>query len=102
MANVQVNYRKLSPTPDNFADLREALGKMYSTEPGLKPTEIETIKSPTVIACGQYEQFIKLEKFKSLASLIPNATLVILPNVSHGGPLQDPVRFHKAVLDCLK
>jgi pimeloyl-ACP methyl ester carboxylesterase len=95
------NYQKLSPRPDGFAELRNALGKMYSTEPDLKPEEIKTIKVPTVIACGQYEQFIKLEHFKELANLIPNGKLVILQNVSHGGPLQDPANFHKAVVNLL-
>ena len=102
MARVQTNYRKLSPTPDSFAVLRKALGKMYSTEPDLKPADIKTIKSPTVIACGQYEQFITLEHFKNLAHLIPNAKLLILPNVSHGGPLQDPANFHKAIVNLLE
>ena len=99
MARAESNYRKLSPTPDDFAELRKALGKMYSTEPNLDPAEIKTIKAPTVIACGQYEQFIKLEHFQDLASLIPNAKLVVLPNVSHGGPLQDPAHFHEAIMN---
>jgi len=98
MARVQANYRKLSPTPDNFPGLMKALGKMYSTEPDLKPVEIETIKAPTVIAYGQYEQFIKPEHFQNLADLIPGAKLVMLSNVSHGGPLQDPSHFHQAVV----
>ncbi|HEV7621712.1 MAG TPA: alpha/beta hydrolase [Flavisolibacter sp.] len=101
MARVQANYRKLSPTPDDFGKLRKALGKMYSIEPDIKPDEIRTIKAPTVIACGQYEQFIKLEHFQELAHLIPNAKLVILPDVSHGGPIQDPTRFHRAVVNLL-
>lgn len=62
---------------------------------------LETIKSPSVIACRQYEQFIKLEHFKTLAALIPNAKLIILPDVSHGSPLQDPVRFHIPLMDLL-
>jgi pimeloyl-ACP methyl ester carboxylesterase len=101
MARVQANYRRLSPTPDSFPQLRKAVGKMYSTEPDLKPADIQTIKSPTVIACGEYEQFIKREHFVTLAHLIPGAKLVILPNVSHGGPIQDPVSFHKAVVKLL-
>jgi pimeloyl-ACP methyl ester carboxylesterase len=101
MARVQANYRRLSPTPDSFPHLRKAVGKMYSTEPDLKPADIQTIKSPTVIACGEYEQFIKREHFVTLAHLIPGAKLVILPNVSHGGPIQDPVSFHKAVVKLL-
>jgi len=97
MAQVQANYRRLSPTPDNFSGLMKALGKMYSMEPDLKPEEIKTIKAPTVIAFGEYEQFIKREHFQALAQLIPGARLIMIPNVSHGGPLQDPVHFHMAV-----
>ena len=101
MANAQANYHKLSPTPDDFAGLKKALSKMYSTEPDLKPEDIKTIKAPTVIAGGQYDQFIKREHFADLAHLIPNAKLVILANVSHGGPLQDPGSFHRAVVKLL-
>lgn len=101
MERVQANYRKLSPTPENFAGFMSALGKMYSSEPNLDPLKIKTIKAPTVIACGQYEQFIKLEHFQILAKLISHAKLVVLPNVSHGGPLQDPIHFHQAVINLL-
>jgi len=101
MEKVKVNYRRLSPTPDSLAVLRKALGKMYGTEPDLKAEDIKTIKAPTVIAYGEYEQFIKREHFEDLARLIPNAKLVILPNVSHGGPLQDPLSFHRAVTNLL-
>ncbi|HEV3250510.1 MAG TPA: alpha/beta hydrolase, partial [Puia sp.] len=51
----------------------------------------------TVIAFGEYEQFIKRKHFQALAQLIPGARLVMIPNVSHGGPLQDPAQFHMAV-----
>ncbi len=101
MARAQENYHKVSPTPDNFTGLKKAIGKMYSTEPDLKPEQLKTIKSPTVIAYGQYEQFIKSEHFQELAKLIPHAKLVVIPNVGHGGPLQDPVRFHQAVSSLL-
>ncbi len=101
MARAEANYRRLSPTPDNFTGLRKALRTMYSNEPNIQPAELKTITAPTVIAGGQYDQFIKQEHFKELASLIPGAKLVIIPNVSHGGPLQDPVRFHQAIVNLL-
>jgi pimeloyl-ACP methyl ester carboxylesterase len=101
MARAAANYQKLSSTPNDFAKLKAALGKMYSSEPDLNPAGLKTIKAPTVIACGQYEQFIKAEHFQELATLIPTAKLVIIPNVSHGGPLQDPVAFHRAVAGLL-
>jgi pimeloyl-ACP methyl ester carboxylesterase len=101
MAQAEADYRRLSPTPDGFGTLRNALGKLYSNEPNLDPEDIKTIKAPTVIAFGQYEQFIKREHFEMLAKLIPNARLVMLPNVSHGGPLQDPAHFHEALMTLL-
>ncbi len=101
MTRAETNYRKLSPTPGNFYLLKKSLGKLYSTEPDLKPAAIKMIKAPTVIACGQYDQFIKAEHFLELSQLIPNAKLIIISNVGHGGPLQDPVGFHKAVANLL-
>lgn len=101
MAEAQRNYRRHSSTPDSFFVFRRALARMYSSEPDLKPEDLRTIRSATVIACGQYDQFIKQEHFKELAHLIPNARLMVLPNVSHGGPLQDPVLFHRAVAGLL-
>ena len=101
MSRAQAKYRKLPPTPDNFAGLKNALGKMYGAEPNLDPADLRTIQAPTVIACGEHEQFITPDHFQQLAWLIPGAHLVTLARVSHGGPLQDPVRFHRAVVHLL-
>ncbi len=101
MERAQENYRRISPTPDSFFVFLKALGTMYSTQPDIKAEKIRTIKAPTVIAGGEYEQFIKREHFEELANLIPSAKLVIIPGMSHGGPLQDPVAFHRAVANLL-
>lgn len=90
-------YRTLSPTPDEFPAVTKALGQLYATQPNLTPAELGRITAPTVIADGEHEQFIAPEHTALLARLIPRATLLIIPNVSHGGPLQDPVAFHRAV-----
>jgi pimeloyl-ACP methyl ester carboxylesterase len=97
MAQSEAAYRSLSPTPDGFGKLKKALWDLYSKEPDLKPADIRTIRAPTVIGCGEHEQFIKRGHSEELAQLIPGARLVVLPNVSHGGPLQDPSGFHHAV-----
>ncbi len=95
------NYQALSATPDSFVRFRHALGKMYSTEPNIKPAELKTIHAPTMIVYGEYEQFTKAEHFEKLATLIPGAKLVMMPNVSHGGPLQDPGSFHRILINFL-
>ena len=101
ISRMKSNYRRLSSTPDSFPALRRSIGKMYSNEPDIDTAEIKTIHCPTVIAGGEYEQFIKREHFEQLARLISGAKLVIIPNVSHGGVLQDPVTFHKEVAKLL-
>lgn len=57
MARAQATYQQLSPTPNKFGNLLEALER-DSMEPELKPSDLAKIKVPTVIADGQYEQFI--------------------------------------------
>lgn len=102
MARMAADYRRRSPTPDGFASLRAALGQMYATEPNLTPAELGRIRAPTVIADGEYEQFIDPAHTQLLARLIPGASLLIIPKVSHGGPLQDPAAFHAAVAHLLE
>ena len=101
MARMEADYRRISPTPDGFTSLRAALGRLYATEPNLTAADLGRIKAPTVIADGEYEQFIDPSHTQQLAQLIPDARLAIIPSVSHGGPLQDPAAFHASVAELL-
>lgn len=98
MARMQVEYRRLSPTPDGFPALLKAMGAL---KPNLTPQELSRIAAPTVIADGDHEQFIAREHTELMARLIPQARLVIIPDVSHGGATQDPEAFHRAVASLL-
>ncbi|HMC87819.1 MAG TPA: alpha/beta hydrolase [Chitinophagaceae bacterium] len=95
------SYEKMSATPDGFAQLRKSLVAMYANEPNLDTNAIKKIKAPTVIGCGEYEQFYTREHFQLLRAMIPGARLVVIPAVSHGGPWQDPQSFHAAVAELL-
>ena len=101
LASMKERYRRLSPDPEAFDDVLQALDRMGATEPELQPAELARIGAPTVIADGQYEQFITRAETTALARLIPHAKLVIMPNVSHAGPVQDPQGFHHIVTDLL-
>ena len=54
-----------------------------------------------MIADGEREEAIRPEHTREMAKLIPEAQLVILPNVGHAGLLQDPTAFNKAMVDFL-
>ena len=97
MARMEANYRAVSPTPDSFPALKAALNRLYATEPDISPAELGSIRAQTVVADGAHEQFIARSHTEALARLIPGAKLLIVPDVSHGGPQQAPAAFHQAV-----
>jgi pimeloyl-ACP methyl ester carboxylesterase len=94
-------YRKLSPTPGRWGEFSAAVGKMWDTLPAFTAAELRSIKVPTVIADGEYDEAIKQSHDRYMADTIPEARLEILPNVSHFAMLQNPAEFNAAVLDFL-
>ena len=101
-ARAQKEYRQLSPTPDDWKSSLAVLSKMWLTEPNFTGAQLRSVRVPTTIADGEYEEIIKPEDTRYLAATIPHARLVILPDVSHFAILQDPAAFNVAVLDFLR
>jgi pimeloyl-ACP methyl ester carboxylesterase len=97
----QDEYEKLSPTPAEFKAFSEQLDKMWDTEPHFSDDELRSIKVPTWIVDGDHDEVIKREDTDRMASLIPNAGELILPQVSHFAFLQDPAQFNDALLHFL-
>ena len=56
---------------------------------------------PVVIADGDHDEAIDRRQTEEMASLIPNAGLLIQPGVSHFSMLQDPQQFNEDVLHFL-
>jgi pimeloyl-ACP methyl ester carboxylesterase len=95
-------YRELSPTPDQWEAFSAAVGKMWDTLPAFTAAQLRSIKVPTVIADGEYDEAIKQSHDRYMAETIPGARLAILPEVSHFAMLQNPQEFDAAVLDFLR
>lgn len=92
------DYEELSPTPERFLDLPEALAPMQRTQPNYSAEDLAGIRVPVTVVLGEHDEFIKLEHAEYLARSIPSAELVILGGVSHFAPLQRPGQFNEAVL----
>lgn len=102
VARAQEEYRRLSPTPDDWTSFQAVMNRMWTTEPDFTADQLRSIRVPTTIADGEYEEIIRPEHTRYLAATIPHAKLVILPNVSHFAILQHPAAFNAAVLAFLR
>jgi pimeloyl-ACP methyl ester carboxylesterase len=98
-ARLAKDYARISPTPDEFGSLHQALETMQKKEPNYTAKELAAIKvSKIAIADGDHDEFITRAHTAYLAATIPGAKLIILPNVSHFAPWQDSTTFNNSVI----
>jgi len=94
-------YRRLSPTPGEYQGFLAQIQSMWAQQPNITQGQLGQIKVRTAIADGAHDEAIKREHTDYLARSIPGATLVILPDLSHFGMLQNPSEFSHAVIEFL-
>ena len=92
-------YRSISPDPEGFERLREALHVMWLREPHFRKGQLAQIAAPTTIADGEYDEIIARGHVRELAAAIPSAKLVIQRCVGHFALLQDPAGFARQVVE---
>ncbi len=95
------DYQALSATPDQFDAFVQDVGRMMATEPNYTASDLARIKVPVAVVLGERDEFIKPEHADYLARNIPDAELILLPDVSHFAPLQRPEHFNREILDFL-
>jgi pimeloyl-ACP methyl ester carboxylesterase len=94
-------YRKLSPTPNDYDAFVAQITKMWETEPNWTDDQLRAIKARVLVVDGDHDEAIKRAHTEYIAATIPGAGLLILPNASHFAFLQDPVLFNAALLHFL-
>jgi pimeloyl-ACP methyl ester carboxylesterase len=98
-ARLAKDYARISPTPDKFGTLHQALETMQKKEPNYTTKELAAIKVAKIaIADGDHDEFITRAHTDYLAVTIPGAKLIVLPNVSHFAPWQDPTTFNNSII----
>jgi pimeloyl-ACP methyl ester carboxylesterase len=102
LARTREEYRRLSPTPNDWESFNAAMNKMWTTLPTYTAEQLHAVRVHTTISDGQFDEGMKPEHLRYLVAAIPDARLVILPNLSHFAMLQDPSAFNSAVLDFLR
>jgi pimeloyl-ACP methyl ester carboxylesterase len=92
------DYARLSPTPDQFDALSDAVGLMQRTQPNYSAQDLARISVPVAIVQSEHDEFIKRDHAEYLARSIPKAAFIELAGVSHFAPLQRPEQFNAAML----
>ncbi|QDB99230.1 alpha/beta hydrolase [Mesorhizobium sp. 8] len=93
------DYKKLSKTPDQYDAFVAQISKMWETQPNWSKEELAKITTPIAVVAGDHDEAIKREHTDYMASTIPGAKEIILPNASHFAMLQAPDEYNQAVLD---
>ncbi|MCI0468191.1 MAG: alpha/beta hydrolase [Beijerinckiaceae bacterium] len=102
LARAKAEYERLSPTPQAFASFNDEISKMWASEPNFTAHQLRGISVPVWIADGDHDEAITRENTELMAREIPNAGLLIQPEVSHFSLLQDPEQFTSGLLHFLQ
>jgi pimeloyl-ACP methyl ester carboxylesterase len=94
-------YRTLSPNPDKWPELIAGLRATWHSELNITKRKLGTLKCPTTMCVGQYDEIIKWERAQDMAQAIPAGRFVLLPDVSHFAMLQNPEQFNAALVEFL-
>ena len=100
-ARAATEYAQLSPTPGQFKQFVAAIEHMWATQPNFTDAQLKGIAVPVWIVDADHDEAIKRENTDLMASLIPGAGELILPEVSHFAFLQDPAMFNTTLLQFL-
>jgi pimeloyl-ACP methyl ester carboxylesterase len=101
IARARKEYEKLSPTPTQYDAFLAQIEKMWATQPHWTAADLHSIHVPVWIVDADHDEAIKRGNTEFMAAQIPDAGLLIQPDVSHFSFLQDPEQFNAGVLHFL-
>jgi pimeloyl-ACP methyl ester carboxylesterase len=102
IARAEKEYETLSPTPGEYKAFLAQITKMWETQPNWAAADLRRIAVPTWIVDADHDEAIKRENTEFMAANIPNAGLLLQPEVSHFSFIQDPEQFTANVLHFLQ
>jgi pimeloyl-ACP methyl ester carboxylesterase len=101
IARAAKEYEALSPTPHEYKQFVVQIEKMWASQPHWTAVDLHKITTPVWIVDADHDEAIKRENTEFMAANIPDAGLLIQPEVSHFSFLQDPRQFSGDVLHFL-
>ncbi|HEY3910858.1 MAG TPA: alpha/beta hydrolase [Stellaceae bacterium] len=101
IARAAKEYAALSPTPTQYKQFVAQIEKMWATQPNWSAADLHKITTPLWIVDADHDEAIKRQNTEFMAASIPDAGLLIEPDVSHFAFLQDPEQFSTDLLHFL-
>lgn len=102
IARAEKEYETLSPTPTEYQSFLAQVQKMWETQPNWTADDLARISVPVWIVDADHDEAIKRENIEFMAANVPNAGLLLQPEVSHFSFIQDPEQFTSDVLHFLQ
>lgn len=99
--DVRPFYEAIAPDPAHFDDAMKKIDTMIRTEPHYTLADLGRIRTTRVLILAGEHDLILRKHTDALAHAIPGAKEMIVPGVSHAGPLEQPDTFNKIALDFL-
>jgi pimeloyl-ACP methyl ester carboxylesterase len=95
-------YAAVSPDgPDHWDVIVDKEWQMIkSGEPDLELSELATVKAPTLVMLGDNDMVTEAHA-ADMASAIPTSKVVVVPDATHGLPMEKPEIVARAVIDFL-
>ncbi|MDP2373390.1 alpha/beta fold hydrolase [Reyranella sp.] len=93
IARAEKEYEALSATPKEYKRFVAEISTMWATQPNWTAADLAGIKVRTWIVDADHDEAIKRENTEFMAREIPNAGLLLQPEVSHFSMLQAPRQF---------
>jgi pimeloyl-ACP methyl ester carboxylesterase len=93
IARAEKEYEALSATPRDYKKFVDEISTMWATQPNWTAVDLGAIKVHTWIVDADHDEAIKRENTEFMAREIPNAGLLLQPEVSHFSMLQAPGQF---------
>jgi pimeloyl-ACP methyl ester carboxylesterase len=102
IARAEKEYETLSPTPTEYQSFLAQVQKMWETQPNWTADDLARISVTVWIVDADHDEAIKRENIEFMAANVPNAGLLLQPEVSHFSFIQDPEQFTSDVLHFLQ
>ena len=102
IARAGKEYEKLSPTPTEYQSFLAQITDMWNTQPHWTKADFAAIHVRTWIADADHDEMVNHDQPRIMADWMPDAGLLIEPEVSHFAFLQNPAQFNADILRFLK